>query len=390
MTTRPTVYVVVPGEADLATSFIRAQIDRLPAEVISVHGWVPTLASGPALSDGMMATAWRKIGRMIRRQPWEEEITRGYATAFRRRPAAVLAQYGTTGVRVMEACACEGVPLIVHFHGFDASVKAVLAEHVHTYPRLFQVAAAIVAVSHDMCERLVRLGAPPEKVHYAPCGVDCSQFVMSDAAAAPQIIVAAGRLVDKKAPHLTLLSFAEVLRECPDARLRLIGDGPLLGACGDLASGLGLGDSVDFLGQQPHHVIRDEMQNARCFVQHSVVALNGDSEGTPVAVMEAGASGLPVVATRHAGIGDVVVDGETGFLVEEHDIKGMARGLVRLMQDPALAARMGRAGRTQVEARFSMDDRVARLWEIIEAAVDGRAVSTLQGESRVTPLTAGA
>lgn len=390
MTTRPTLYMVVPGEADLATSFIRAQIDRLPAEVITVHGWVPALASGPALSDGIIATAWRKAGRMIRRQPWEEEITRGYAAAFRRRPAAVLAQYGTTGVRVMEACAREGVPLIVHFHGFDASVQAVLAEHVHNYQRLFKVAAAIVAVSHDMCERLVRLGAPPEKVHYAPCGVDCSQFVMGDAAAAPPTIVAAGRLVEKKAPHLTLMAFADVRRECPDARLRLIGDGALMGPCRDLASALALEGSVDFLGAQPHAVIRDELQNARCFVQHSVVALNGDSEGTPVAVMEAGASGLPVVATRHAGIGDVVVDGETGVLVDEHDVKGMARGLVRFMHDPALAARMGRAARAHVEARFAMDDRVGRLWQIIEAAFEGRPVSALQGDPHSTPLPARA
>lgn len=390
MTTAPTVYMVVPGESDLSTTFIRAQMERLPATVIPVHGQIPALASGPALATGLLPAAWRKMVRAIRRQPWEEEVTQGYLAAFRARPAAVVAQYGPTGVRVLEACVRARLPLIVHFHGYDASVRSVLAEHVHGYARLFDAAAAIVGVSHDMCARLIAMGAPPDRVHYCPCGVDCADFTPGDPAGAPPVIVAAGRMVDKKAPHLTLLAFAEVLRQHPEARLRLIGDGPLLGACRDLASALGLGEAVAFLGQQPHHAIRDELQHARCFVQHSVVAMNGDSEGTPVAVMEAGASGLPVVATRHAGIGDVVIDGETGLLVDEHDVNGMARGLIRLIQDPVLAARMGRAARTHVEAHFAMEGRVARLWQIVEAAIAGRPVPAMRSETRVTPLPAGA
>lgn len=374
MTASRTVYVVVPGEEDLRTTFIRAHIDRMPVDVVPVHGWVPTLASGPALSGGFAAAAWRKILRTIQRQPWEEEITRGYLAAFRKRPAVVLAEYGTMGVRVVDACRRARVPLVVHFHGFDASVNAVLDEHADDYPRMFETAAAIIAVSPAMRARLIALGAPPDKVHYNPCGVDSEAFTMSDAASAPPTVLLAGRLVEKKAPHLTLMAFAEARRSCPQARLRLIGDGPLMGPCRDVASALQLGDSVTFLGAQPHHVVRDEMQRARCFAQHSIVALNGDSEGTPVAVMEAGASGLPVVSTRHAGIGDVVVDGTTGFLVNEHDVTGMARALVRLLNDPALAGRMGCAGRAHVQAHFALDDRIAHLWQIIESAFDGPAV----------------
>jgi glycosyltransferase involved in cell wall biosynthesis len=217
------------------------------------------------------------------------------------------------------------------------------------------------------------MGAPPEKVHYVPSGVDCRDFSLTDAAVAPPTILSVGRLVEKKAPHLTLIAFARVLHECPEARLRIIGDGPLLGPCRDLVSALKLGDSVTFLGWQPHTVIRNEMQTARCFAQHSVVALDGDSEGTPVSVIEASATGLPVVATRHAGIGDVVIDGVSGFLVDELDVDGMAGALVRLLTDPALASRMGAAGRAQVEARFEKDDRVAQLWSIVESTLEGRA-----------------
>jgi colanic acid/amylovoran biosynthesis glycosyltransferase len=88
----------------------------------------------------------------------------------------------------------------------------------------------------------------------------------------------------------------------------------------------------------------------------------------PNAILEASASGLPVVATRHAGIPEVVVDGETGFLVEERDVEGMARQMTRLVLEPGLVAELGRAGRRRMQESFSIDSRIARLWEIIRAS----------------------
>jgi glycosyltransferase involved in cell wall biosynthesis len=102
-----------------------------------------------------------------------------------------------------------------------------------------------------MEKRLVSLGAPAAKVHYNPCGVDCSTFTPSDPAAAPPVFLAVGRLVEKKGPLLTLQAFALVRRVHPEALLRMIGDGPLLGECQTLIRRLGLGEAVTMLGQQP-------------------------------------------------------------------------------------------------------------------------------------------
>lgn len=379
----PTVYMILPDEADLQTTFIRAQMDRLPANVIPVYGFIPRFIEGPTQSQDTVSIAFRKIARLIRRQPWEEVITGGYAAAFRTRPAAVVAQYGPTGMRVIDACRRVGLPLIVHFHGYDASVRSVIAEHGN-YARLFEHAAAIVAVSHDMRDRLIALGASPAKVHYAPCGVDCSRFTPRAEPSPLPVIVAAGRLVEKKAPHLLLSAFAEVRKHIPDARLHLIGDGPLMGPCRDLIAALQLDDAVALLGRQNHDEIAAQMANARCFAQHSVVAMNGDMEGTPVAVMEAGAAGIPSVSTRHAGIADVVIDGETGFIVEERDIQAMADALIRLLRDRELAAKMGAAARRHVVANFEIEGRVARLWQIIEATMTGRPVPAAS-DAIVTP-----
>jgi glycosyltransferase involved in cell wall biosynthesis len=110
------------------------------------------------------------------------------------------------------------------------------------------------------------------------------------------------------------------------------------------------------------------MGRVRGAVLHSVTTSDGDVEGTPVSVLEAGAAGLPVVATRHAGIADVVLDGETGLLVAERDVAGMADAVLALIRDPARAAALGRRGRERVAAEFSLDVSIARLWGALEAA----------------------
>jgi glycosyltransferase involved in cell wall biosynthesis len=117
------------------------------------------------------------------------------------------------------------------------------------------------------------------------------------------------------------------------------------------------------------------MRQARVFVQHSVVAADGNREGTPVAIIEAGASGLPVVATRHAGIPDVVVEGSTGFLVDERDVEGMARHMIRLAQDAELAGRLGRAARERVQVHFSTETSIRRLWTIITSCIHPQDVA---------------
>ena len=128
----------------------------------------------------------------------------------------------------------------------------------------------------------------------------------------------------RKHPILRSWRLPKRIADHPDARLRMVGNGPLLSPCQDLAEALGLQHAITFLGEQPHEVIQAEMRNARCFVQHSIMAQDGNSEGLPNVILEAGASGLPVVSTRHAGIVDAVIEGETGLLVDEKDIAGMA------------------------------------------------------------------
>jgi glycosyltransferase involved in cell wall biosynthesis len=307
------------------------------------------------------------LQRLLTGRTKQWEFTRHSVELFAElRPDVVVAQFGPTGVRIMEACRLSGIPLIVNFRGADASTHRLINEHSAAYLELFKQASAIVAVSHSIERTLLSLGAPREKLFWNPSGADCDRFHGGDPAAAPPVFLGTGRFVEKKAPHLLILAFAEVHRRRGDARLRMIGDGPLIPFCRELVRHLQLDDAVEFLGVQPHERVVLEMRRTRAFAQHSIVAPSGDSEGTPVAVMEASASGLPVVATRHAGIPDVVIDGDTGFLVDEGDVFAMATCMLRLIDDPKLAQRMGRAGRARVEQQFSQQLSLQRIWSIIQ------------------------
>src|SRR5690606_12969618 len=129
---------------------------------------------------------------------------------------------------------------------------------------------------------------------------------------------------------------------------------------------LGMQDSVALLGVQSPAQVAELMCRSRAFVQHSVVTANGDSEGTPLAVLEAMACGLPVVATRHAGIADVVAHEERGLLCAEGDVAVMAEHLLRVADDAALAARFGANGRAYVLEHHRVEDRIATLQGILE------------------------
>jgi glycosyltransferase involved in cell wall biosynthesis len=282
---------------------------------------------------------------------------------------AVVAQYGPQGVAIMDACSELRIPLIVHFHGHDAYRRSILDGVGQHYLELFDQAAAVIAVSRPMESQLLQLGAPREKLHCNPYGVDLSVFGGSDPQNVPPLFLSVGRLVEKKAPHFTLLAFRQVLQEVPEARLVVIGDGHLLEFCEQVVALFGLSGKVKFAGHCSHEHVAEAMRQARTYVQHSLQAADGDSEGTPVSILEASASGLPVISTRHAGIPDVIVDGETGYLVDEGDIEGMAERMVELARSPRLAARLGQAGQARIQAHYSLDQSISNLWKILVSAI---------------------
>ena len=363
--------IVEPCARGVSETFLTAQAENIPAEVTVVQGRMPVIQNEAHPRLERVKRALRRFQRFVHRQSLEWEVTSAFVDAFRRsRAEAVLAQYGPTGVRVLTACRETRLPLIVHFHGADATMQSIVEANREGYRDIFEYASAIIAVSRQMERQLIALGAPLERVQYSPYGVHCGQFGGSKPAKSSPTFLAVGRLVEKKAPILMINAFALVHDRCPEAKLKIIGDGQLMENCRRAIKDLRIGHAVDLLGEQPHAIVAREMQRARAFVQHSIQAPNGDSEGTPVAILEASASQLPIVSTRHAGIVEAVVEGETGFLVDEGDVEGMAVHMLRLAEDPQIASRLGCAGRRHMEENYRVEKSVGRLWSIIEACIE--------------------
>jgi glycosyltransferase involved in cell wall biosynthesis len=294
--------------------------------------------------------------------PWPER-RRVAAFLEARGVRAVLAEYGTTGIDLLGPCRMADVPLYVHFHGADATRRSRRRKLRRAYDHLFEDAAGIVVPSSFLGECVTSLGCPPDKLHVSPNGIDPQLFQTTRRE--PGRVLAVGRLITKKAPHLTIRAFAEVKRAVPHARLDVVGDGPLMDVCRGTSQKLGLNEAITFHGAQPSATVRALLEQASVFAQHSVTTPDGETESFGVSLVEAMASEVPVVATRHNGFADTVADGRTGCLVAEHDVAGMAAAIIDLLEDSDKAARMGAAGRTRVLDHFTHDHVAHRLRHIM-------------------------
>lgn len=359
--------IVSPNRDAWSETFIRAHIERLPGEhLVLTDGFLPK-----RFEDGREIMATNGLTRLVRSirlrtgAKWERlhllavtQVVRVFG------PGVVLAEYGPTGAAMLPICLALDIPLAVHFHGVDAFSTKLLHEQ-NNYADLLREAAAVVVVSREMERQVLALGAEPERVHYNCYGIDVKRFSTGTHGTAPKRFVAIGRFVEKKAPQLTLAAFMKAWVQDRSLRLTMIGDGPLLSDCKQFTEDNAMVEAVEFTGVLGHEEVAERLRNALAFVQHSIVSSDNDHEGTPLAVLEAMASGVPVIATRHAGIPDVVQHGVHGLLCDEHDVDAMAQHMLALAHDPQRASEMGRAGRVNVEAHYTLEGSITGLERIL-------------------------
>jgi glycosyltransferase involved in cell wall biosynthesis len=171
---------------------------------------------------------------------------------------------------------------------------------------------------------------------------------------AKPVILHVARLVEKKGTAYLLEAFAKIASRHPAVELVVIGAGPLAVPLADRAHALGIAARVRWLGARPHAEVRQWLSRAAVFSLPSCTAANGDAEGLGIVLVEAAASGVPVVATRHGGIPEAVEDGKTGFLVAERSAGELADALDALLSAESLRARMGGEARRLASERFDI------------------------------------
>ncbi|MBK8368422.1 MAG: glycosyltransferase [Bacteroidetes bacterium] len=276
----------------------------------------------------------------------------------------VFAEYVLTGSNVLDVCKELNIPIIATGLGYEISVTKIINDNRKNYQEFLKYCSSVIVVAKSMTKILTELGCDKNKIIHSPAGAS-TDFLNIEPDYNSMQLFAIGRFVEKKSPHSTILSFYKVLQVYPNAKLIIAGDGPLLPMCMDIVRSLKIENSVSFVGKISQEQQRDYLKNSRIFVQHSKLASDGDSEGTPVAIVEASSAGLPVVSTIHAGIIDVVVNNETGFLVDEGDVDTMAEKIILLLSDSELAKKMGAAGKHNIQTNFTLNQHIQKIEEHI-------------------------
>ena len=302
-----------------------------------------------------ITTRWREWGSLF-------GVVDPWLAAFGQKinPSLIHAHFEFGGLRSLPLAERLKVPLVSTCHGMDVTEdhyqwqgRPWLGRHyLKRRARFLQKAALCLGVSRFICDQMLQRGYPPQKVRQHYIGVDIVKFQPDPTVVKEPMILYVGRLVEKKGSPDLLRAMKQVNARHPDVKLTLIGDGPLRESLTAYAREEKL--NVEFLGPQPPDVVQQRLQAALMFCMPSVRAADGNSEGLGIVNLEAQATGIPVIGTRHGGIPEAVEDGVTGLLAPERDPEALAGHIVTLLSDCALRESMGRAGRERVSRLFDL------------------------------------
>jgi colanic acid/amylovoran biosynthesis glycosyltransferase len=241
-------------------------------------------------------------------------------------------------------------------------------------PRNFEIgldklanAARVIATETDYSAQFLRQRFPEraDRIHRLYNGLSLAEFRRATFSSDPPLIVAIGRLIAKKA-------FANLIRACAllakrgrSFRCEIFGEGPLEKELHAQIEEVNLQERIQLPGPKPQHELRARLTSANVFVLPSVPEPGGGMDNLPTVIMEAMATGLPVVSTRIGGIPEMVVDNETGFLVQPNDVMAVADAIEKVTNDRSLGQRLGQAGYERAQKLFSIEKNVRELCVLI-------------------------
>jgi colanic acid/amylovoran biosynthesis glycosyltransferase len=283
---------------------------------------------------------------------------------LRRDPDLMHIYFGNTGVHLLPVIERWDRPCVVSFHGMDVQRRETERGYEANLRKLLRLVPLILVRSRSIAERLRELDCDSRKIRLNRTGIPLDGFpylVRNVPADGAWTIVQACRLVPKKGLATALRAFASFAKAFSKSRFLIAGDGPLRRELEELSQNLGLQKRVVFLGFLGQIELRELYEKAHIFMHPSELPPDSNQEGVPNSMLEAMASGLPVVATHHGGIPEAVTDGVSGWLVPERDVAGLTRSLFRLVEDPARWRAMGAAASDTVTREFAQSRQIESL-----------------------------
>jgi glycosyltransferase involved in cell wall biosynthesis len=343
-----------------------------------------------AVSSNLRLAMIPELGREI--APWSDLVTlvKLYRLMRRERPHVVHTHTAKAGFVGRIAARLAGVPVVLHtfhghvFHGYFSPAKTRLYILIERFGAL--LSSRIITISPRLREEIAHYGVTrSERIEIIPLGFELDAFASQPRGSGDfrrslgipmdaKLIGAVGRLVPIKNVQLLLEAAALARQNDPIIRVVLIGDGELRDELEAQADALGLGQAVVFAGWR-----RDL---TRVYADLDAVVISSHNEGTPASLIEAMATGCPVIATRVGGVPDLVVDGETGRLVPPGDREALAAALLALFWESERTAHMAGLARRRVLERHQAERLVAdvdRLYRELLTAAGHRQPAALSG-----------
>lgn len=361
------IAIFSPSQNPYSETFIQAHKNGLQGNIFYFYGKGASIkleGEGKICKElGLKKELFYKLKRTKKPTAWQQLANKLNSLNI----DSILIEYGTHAHDLLPLLNLINMPVVVHFHGYDASIHDVI-NSTNSYSKVFDRATYVIAVSTVMKSKLLEIGCPVQKLvlnTYGPREI----FHTIKPQFSKKQLIAIGRFTDKKAPYYTIYAFEKIAKLHPESTLVMAGSGELFNSCKNLVNYLGLEKQVIFPGIINENEYCEYLEESRAFIQHSITALNGDMEGTPLAVLEASAAGLPIIATRHAGISDVIIHKETGLLCAEHDVVEMSKNISQLFDDKSLAMRLGVAGKKKIKSNFPLHKHLQSIQNCLESNV---------------------
>jgi glycosyltransferase involved in cell wall biosynthesis len=346
------------------------EVKALPIDGLPVH----TGFSGPA-SVGQRAAGL--ISRSLGLAP-----PRMTGVMRQAAPSLIHAHFGFDGVEAWPIARRLGLPLLVTLHGSDITTRmdwfaqGRAGRRWQGYPaRLARLAreetVTFIAISDNIRHAAIAAGLPESRIVVRPIGIDRSRFAPGSVPVAQRrpMVLFLGRLVEKKGCTYLLEAFERVRARLPQAELIIGGDGPERTKLAAQAASVG---GARFVGAFTRDVARTLLAEARVFCLPSVTAESGDAEGLPLVVLEAQASGVPVVTSARGGATEGIRDGVTGYAFGERDVAALTERLMALLTDDALAARFSAAAPPFIGENHDLYRQTAQLEALYDRVAGGK------------------
>ncbi len=359
---KPRVLIFKSSLLPLSETFIREQC-------INLSEWEPILVGRELVENGLDLTgleirlldnnrSWfsRKMRRIRLLMQWSSKTD--VELSKKENAQLIHAHFGIEGMHAWPLAKALNLPMLVTLHGMDINIYRQWWESgnggycMKRYPsRLLSLAKErnvhFIAVSEAIKNRAVEYGIPPDKIDVSYIGVDTQTFFPGPKPLAKRReVLYVGRLVEKKGCRYLLEAFLGIQDQFPEYDLVIIGSGPLDNELKEYADNNGV--RASFLGAQTSEQVRERLGEARVFCLPSITSVNGDAEGLGIVILEAQASGVPVITSALGGSTEGIVNGVTGCAHKEKDVGAIQEALARLLIDDNLAKKFGQAARRHV------------------------------------------